>query len=133
MRNSGTCMGGYVPENVWNDSIHTYWCSVALTVNANCWIIFDVSECYISKIEITFQQSYACSTVKVYTSDTVVLDNNNSYKEWELLKEVSGLAQDGTVKTIILESENERFIRFKFENWINGYAGVSNLKFYGDW
>ena len=104
-----------------------YWCSNALAVNADCWVIFDCGDYELKKIEIKFQASYAAAIVKVFSSES----RRTSKRYWEKITQKKGMTQDGTVKTILIRNDElSRYIKLKFENWINGYVGVERIHFF---
>ena len=120
--NSGE-YSGYPMVYMYSDDAN-YWCSCDITTGSDVWIIFDCQTHEIGKIEVKFQASYACSVIKVYSSDS-----KRTY-DWDKVTKRINMTQDGQVKTLYIQTHYARFMKLKFEDWINGYVGIERVKFY---
>eukprot|EP01084_Bolivina_argentea_P260192 439318_1 len=120
--NSGE-YAGYPASHMYNDSAN-YWCS---NDGANdVWMVFDCEGYEIGKIGIRFQQAYACSIVKVYTS------YKRNSKDWRKVTKKINMPKDGRVHFIQVSQVCDRYIKLRFEDWMNGYVGIERIRFYQD-
>eukprot|EP01084_Bolivina_argentea_P259905 438753_1 len=125
--NSGEC-GGYPMQNMYIDGSN-YWCSNTLASNADCWCMFDCGEygIDINKIDLKFQASYACSIVKIYSSD----EKRASRANWDKITKKINMPKGGNVHEIKIRNEDlQRYLLCSFEDWTNGYVGIERIHFY---
>ena len=126
---SGTYSNVYAISCMYRNDT-SYWCTLGLSgafaaVPSDVWIIFDCKNYQISKIEIKLQISYACSTIKIYSSDS-----KNRQNEWDKITKKVNMSINGQFEKIQIMQMHQKFIKMKFENWTNGYVGIERIRFY---
>merc|ERR1712232_803526 len=97
-----------------------YWCSEQLASNdEDVSIVFDAERYAVTSVDIQFQATYACRTVKVYLSQ----DEKVAKKKWKKVTQKRGMQRNDSWHHIVIDNDSaSKYLRLKFEEWSYGYV-----------
>eukprot|EP01084_Bolivina_argentea_P312135 540372_1 len=105
---------------------YIYWNPETDDIAQDIYLIFDMNDTKIDSFDITFDEEYYASTIKIYCCE----NNSNNIYAWDLIKIKRNIQQNESIK-FYLKSKHFRYIKIGISDRATNAIEVNYFKWYG--